>query len=65
MEEDGKGRVKVSGVGTNKIDFEVLDENARERVMECLRKNGKISIIVSDGKTAPSGDTGGFAQKVD
>ncbi|MEN2787552.1 hypothetical protein ACFOKI_02970 [Sphingomonas qilianensis] len=57
--------VKLSGVGTNRIDFEVLDEGARDRVMECLRKNGKISIMVGEGRISSGDPDGGFAQKID
>lgn len=63
---DETHRVKISGVGSNQIDIEVLDQAVRDRLMECIRKNGKISIMVGRGQTAGiAGNGNGFAQQVD
>ncbi len=56
--------MKIGGVGTNKIDIEVLDQGMRDRLIECVRKNGKISIMVGHGAVAKDSN-GGFAQSVD
>lgn len=61
---DEKHSVQISGVGSNKIDIEALDQAARDRLMECIRKNGKISIMVGHGQAAGI-HANGFAQQVD
>jgi hypothetical protein len=56
--------VKISGIGTHKIDVDMLDDSVRERVIECIKKNGKISIELGAGLAAAAG-TKGFEQLID
>jgi hypothetical protein len=59
-----KAHVELNGVGTNKIDLEILNDEARERLIECVRKNGRISILVGAERALEGGENG-FAQSVD
>ena len=61
---DEKHSIQITGVGSHQIDIEALDHNARERLMECVRKNGKISILVGHAQAAGI-RANGFAQQVD
>lgn len=59
-----KPSVQLSGVGTHQIDLKLVDAATRRRVIECIEKNGKISVVVGGGATKGVGD-GGFQQLID
>lgn len=59
-----KPSVEIHGVGSRKIDIEALSQEARDRLAECIRQNGKISIMVSGGHTTGVAENG-FAQQID
>ena len=62
--ETKKSAVRIEGVGTHQIDFHVLDESAKARVIDCIQKHGKISVMVGGG-VAKGLHAGGFEQLID
>jgi hypothetical protein len=61
---DDKQPVTITGIGTHQIDIEVLDNDVRDRLMDCIRQNGKVSIMVGHGQAAGI-RSNGFAQQID
>lgn len=57
-------QVKISGIGMHKIEIDMLDDSVRDRVIECIKKNGKISIKLGAGLASDVG-TRGFEQLID
>jgi hypothetical protein len=62
---DDKPVLEIHGVGTHTINIEALSDEARQRLIECIRRNGKISIMVSGGHVTGGAGSSGFAQQVD
>jgi hypothetical protein len=62
---DEKPVLEIHGVGTHTINIEALTDEARQRLLECVRRNGKISIMVSGGHVTGSAPAVGFAQQID
>jgi hypothetical protein len=62
---DEKPVLEIHGVGTHTINIETLTDEARQRLMECIRRNGKISIMVSGGHVTGGTAAAGFAQQID
>jgi hypothetical protein len=57
-------RVKIEGRQT--LDFDLLNEDLRKKVIECISKRGKISVVVDDrGVVSGIGLTGSFRQLID
>lgn len=63
MEHDRQS-VKIAGIGSHQIDIEALDHEVRERLVECIKKNGKISIMVGS-ETKAGSHRSAFAQSID
>jgi hypothetical protein len=59
-----KPSVQLSGIGTHQIDLKLVDAATRRRVIECIEKNGKISVMIGGDVTKGLVD-GGFRQLID
>lgn len=59
-----KRSVEIDGIGTHQIDFKLVDDSARQRVMQCIEKHGKISVLIGGG-VAKGLATNGFEQLID
>jgi hypothetical protein len=64
MAKRSDGLVKFSGA-MNKIDLTVLSPKARLQVIDCVRKNGKISISNLGSRISAGQPDGGYTQKID
>lgn len=59
-------RVKLEGKSTHTIDFEALDEKMRERLIECIKRKGKISVVLQPVINVQIPDLhAGFKQLID
>jgi len=61
----GKPAVEIGGIGTHQIDFNVIDAATRKRVIDCIEKNGKISVMIGGGGATKGAPGGGFEQLID
>lgn len=59
-----KQAVEINGIGTHQIDFKLVDDAARKRVMQCIEKHGKISVLIGGGVEKGIA-TNGFEQLID
>lgn len=59
-----KNQVHIEGVGTHQIDFRIIDEATKSRVIDCIQKHGKISVMVGGG-VAGGRAASGFEQLID
>lgn len=56
--------VEIAGIGTHQIDFKLVDDEVRKRVIHCIEKNGKISVMIGGGVEKGLA-THGFEQLID
>ena len=59
-----KPSIQLSGIGTHQIDLKIVDAATRKRVMECIQKNGRISVMIGGG-VSTGATNGGFGQLID
>ncbi|MTH36436.1 hypothetical protein GL279_17745 [Paracoccus limosus] len=56
-------RTKVDGRQT--LEFDLLDPETQERVIECIQKRGKISVVIEDRGVISADQLTAFKQLID
>jgi hypothetical protein len=57
-------RTKVDGKQT--LEFDLLDEDLKKSVVDCINTRGRISVVIEDRGTVSAGDlTVAFKQLID
>jgi len=62
--EEKKSQVHIEGIGSHQIDFKIVDEATKKRVIDCIHKNGRISVLIGGGVHKGLAG-GGFEQLID
>ena len=55
----------TGGEGRFSIDFDLLDDDAKKRVIDCIQTRGKISVVLDEKILRGAGEDGGFRQLID
>ena len=58
-------RTQVSGSSQTTIDFDLLDDEVKKQVIECIKDRSKISVVLRDGGVISADVTKGFRQLID
>ncbi len=56
---------KVSGSSRHTIDFDLMDDEVKKGIIECIKKRGKISVVLEEKGVIDIGQAAAFRQLID
>ena len=58
---------EVQGTSKHVIEFELLDDDTKRRVLECIERKGRISVVIHEAsvRSIAGGGDSGYKQIID